>query len=84
MSGSSKWSLSLLFPHQNHVYTSALPHYVLHALPIFLIGSPKQYRRGVQVRSFSLSSFLHSPITLSLLGPNILLKTLSSTYIGYR
>jgi len=26
MSGSSKWSLSLKFPHQNSVYNSALPH----------------------------------------------------------
>jgi hypothetical protein len=25
-SGSSKWSLSLSFPHQNSIYTSALPH----------------------------------------------------------
>jgi hypothetical protein len=24
--GSSKWSLSLRFPHQNHIYTSPLPH----------------------------------------------------------
>jgi hypothetical protein len=26
MSGSSKWSLSLRFPHKNTVYTTALPH----------------------------------------------------------
>jgi hypothetical protein len=26
MLGSSKWSLSFRFPHQNPVYTSALPH----------------------------------------------------------
>jgi hypothetical protein len=34
MSGSSKWSLSLWFPHQNLVYTSPLPPYVPHARPI--------------------------------------------------
>jgi hypothetical protein len=26
MPGSSKWSLSLRFPHQHHVYTFPLPH----------------------------------------------------------
>ena len=33
-SGYSKWSLSLKFPYQNPVYTSPLPPYMLHALPI--------------------------------------------------
>jgi len=31
--GSSKWSLSLRFPHLNPVYASPLPLYVLHARP---------------------------------------------------
>ena len=34
MSGSPKWSLSFRFPHQNPVYTSPLPTYVLHAPPL--------------------------------------------------
>ena len=40
--GSPKWSLSLRFPHQNPVYASLLPPYVLHAPPIsfFLIYHP--------------------------------------------
>ena len=42
--GSSKWSLSLRFPHQNPVYTSILPPCLLHAPPIpFSIWSPEQY-----------------------------------------
>jgi len=43
--GSLKLSLSLTFPHQNPVYTSPLPPYALHALPIsfFSILSPEQY-----------------------------------------
>ena len=48
--GSSKWHVSLRFPYQKPVYTSAVPHYVLHAPPIsflsiltpdqFLVNSP--------------------------------------------
>ena len=40
--GSSKWSLTLMFPHQNPVRLSPTPH-GLHALPIsfFLIWSPE-------------------------------------------
>jgi hypothetical protein len=64
---SSKWSLSLRFPHQNpflHLYS---PPYVLHAPPItswFIT----QMVLGEQCRSlsFSLFSFLHSTVTLSL------------------
>ena len=42
--GSSRWSLSFRFPHQNPVYTFP-PRYVLHAPPIsfFSIWSPLQY-----------------------------------------
>ena len=32
--GPTKWSLSLRFPHQNPVYTSPVPPYVPHALPL--------------------------------------------------
>ena len=41
---SSKWSLSLRFPHQNPVYISPLP-YVLHTPPILFlsIGSTEKY-----------------------------------------
>jgi len=34
--GSPKWSLSLRFPHQNHVYDSALPHTYYMACPSHL------------------------------------------------
>ena len=79
MPGSSKWSLSLTFPHQNPVYTSALPH------TCYMPYHPHPSRfdhwtvLGEQYRSLSsLCSFLHSPLTLSLLGPNIVLNTLFS------
>ena len=57
-----KWSLSFRFPHQNPVHPSPLPPYALHAPPISF--------------SSSLCSFLHSPVTSSLLGSNIFLSTL--------
>jgi len=70
--GYSKWSLSLRFPHQNPVYTSP---YALHAPPIsFFSIFITQTIFGEQYRSLSSSvcSFLHSPVTSSLLGANIL------------
>ena len=74
-SGSSKWSLSLRFPHQNPVYTSPLPPYVLHAPPIsFLIWSPKLLGEEYRSLNSPWCSFLHSPVTSFLLGPNILLR----------
>ena len=43
--GSSNWSLSLKFTHQNPVCTSPLPPYLLHApsISIFSISSPEKY-----------------------------------------
>jgi hypothetical protein len=73
--GSSKWSLSLTYHHQNPVSTSPLPvratchaHFV-HFDFITQTTLCEQYRS----LSSSLCSFLHSPVTSSLLGPNILL-----------
>ena len=41
--GSSKWSLSLRFPHQKPCIHISSPPYVLHAQPISSILSPQQY-----------------------------------------
>jgi len=61
--GSSKWwSLSLKFHHKNPVYTVPLPiHVTCPAHLILLVSS-------------LVCIFLHSPTTLSLLDPNILLS----------
>jgi hypothetical protein len=76
--GSSKWSLSLGFPHQNPVYTSSHP--IRATCPAHLIHLDLFTRiifgEGYRLISSPLCNFLHSPITSSLLGPNILLKTI--------
>ena len=84
--GSPKWSLSLGFPHQNPVHAYPLPH-------ISYMPSPSHSSRfyhpnsiGEEYRSFSssLCSFLLSFVTSSLLGPNIILKSLFSNTLSLR
>jgi len=80
-----KWSLSLRFPHQNPVYASSLPiratysaHLILDFITRTILG--EQYRS----LSSSLCIFLHSPVTWSVLGPNIPLNTLFSNTLSLR
>jgi len=73
--GFSKWYFSLRFPHQNPVYTSSLPPYVLHA-------RPSHYSRfffartilGNQYRSLSYS--LISNIQTKICNKNIYYKSI--------
>jgi len=77
MPGSSKWFLSLRFPHQNPVYASPLPHTRYMPRPFIFLDFITRTILGEEYRSFrsSLCIFLHSPVTPSPLGLNILLNT---------
>ena len=81
MPGSSKWSLSLRFPHQNPVYASTLPIRAKCPTHLILLDLITRIILGEQYRSLSssLCSFLQSPVTSSLLGPNILNTLFSNT-----
>jgi len=81
--GSSKWFFSLRFPHQNPVYTSTLPHtcYMPRPSHLSFITRTILGEKYISLSSL-LCSFLHSPITLSLLAPNILLSTLFSNTLN--
>ena len=72
---SSKWSLSLTLPQVNPVYTSALPSTCYMPSPFHSLwfDHPKKLGKGYKSLSSSLCSFLHSPITSSLLGSSILI-----------
>ena len=75
---SSKWPLALRSPHKNPVCTSHSPiratctaHLTLQDMMTRVIFG-EEYRSG----SSSVCSLLHSPVTSSLLCPNIFLRTL--------
>ena len=80
--GYSKWSPSLMFPDQNlympllcPIRATCLAH-LIHFITWTILG--EAYRSI----SSSLFSFLHYPVTLSLLGPNVLLSTLFSNILS--
>jgi len=81
---SSTWSLTLMFPHQNPVYKSPLPTHATCFALLILLHLIAQNILDEKNRSLSssLCSFFHSPVTSSLLGPNILLSTLFSNTLS--
>ena len=83
---SSIWSLSFTFPHQNPVYASPLSIRATCPAHLILLDLITRTILGEEYRSLSssLGTFLHSPVTSSILGPNILLNTLFSNTLSLR
>ena len=84
--GSPKWSLSIMVPHQNPVFASPLPSTRYMPRNLSLLHFITRIVFGEQHRSLSssLCSFLHSPVTPTLLGPNIPLSTQFSNTLSLR
>ena len=82
---SPQWSLSLQFHHQDPIRTLSSPIRPTCPDHLILIDFITHTILGEEYRSLSSSLFshLHSPITLSLLGPNILLNTMFSYTLSF-
>ena len=74
---SPQWSPYLRFPHQDPIHPLTPPIRATCPAHLILLDFITRTILGEEYKLFSFSScnFLHSPVTSSLLGPNILLNT---------
>ena len=83
---SPQWYLSLRLPHQDPIHTTlSSPIRATCPAHLILLDFITHTKLGEQVKSFisSLYNILHSPVTSSLLGPNILVNTLFSNTLSF-
>ena len=80
-----QWSLSLRFSHQDPIHPLLLTHTCHMPSPSHSSRFCHPHILGEEYKSFSssLCNLLHSPVTSSLLGPNILLNTYCNIYFIY-
>ena len=81
---SPKWSPSLRYPHQDPIHPLSSPIRATCPAHLILLYFITHTMLGEEYKSFSssLCNFLHSPVTSSLLGPNILLNTMFSNTVS--
>jgi len=82
---SPQWFLSLRFPHQDPIHPLSSPIRAKCPTHLILLDFITHTILGEEYKSFSssLCSLLHSPVTSSLLGPNILLNTMFSNTLSF-
>jgi len=82
---SFQWSLSLRFSHQDPIHPLSSPIRTIYPAHIILLDFTARTILGEEYKSFtsSLCILLHSPVTSSHLGPNILLNTMFSNTLSF-
>ena len=82
---SHQWSPSLRFPHQVPIHPLSSPIHATCPAHLILLDFITRTVLGEDYKSFSssLCNLLHSPVTSSLLGPNILLNTMFSNTLSF-
>ena len=82
---SPQWSLSLRFPHQDPIHSLSSPIRATCTAHLILLDFITRTILGEVYKAFSssLCILLHSPVTSSLLGPNILLNNMFSNTLSF-